>query len=66
MSRMSVKEAAERLGVSISAIHYGLQQCTLPIGWAVKHPDRWAYYIKKQWVEDFISGRRLAPERQEQ
>lgn len=52
--RITVKEAAQMLGVSEQYIRLGLQQNRLPIGTAVKMSSVWTYYITREWVEEFI------------
>lgn len=52
--RITVKEAAKRLGVSEQFIRIGLQQNRLPIGTAVKMSSVWTYYITAELVENYI------------
>jgi len=51
--RVSVKEAAEILGVSQQFVRIGLQQGTLPIGTAVKMSSRWTYHISPKLLEEY-------------
>ncbi|HZX21298.1 MAG TPA: hypothetical protein VFF25_02790 [Clostridia bacterium] len=56
---MSVKKAAEILGVSQQFIRIGLQRQLLPIGTAVKMSTRWTYRISPKLLGEYI-GRRSA------
>jgi hypothetical protein len=51
--RVSVKEAAEILGVSQQFVRIGLQQGTLPIGTAVKMSSKWTYHISPKLLEEY-------------
>lgn len=53
MERVSVKEAAQIMGVSEQFIRIGLQRELLPIGRAIKMSDRWTYYISPKLLADF-------------
>ena len=52
--RISVKEAAEILGVSQQFVRIGLQQGTLPIGTAVKMSSRWTYHISAKLLQEYV------------
>lgn len=52
--RVTVKDAARRLGVSEQFIRIGLQQNRLPIGTAVKMSSVWTYYISAEQIDNFI------------
>ena len=54
MKNISVKEAAEILGVSQQFVRIGLQQGTLPIGTAVKMSSRWTYHISPKLLEEYV------------
>ncbi len=56
---VSVKKAAEILGVSQQFIRIGLQRQLLPIGTAVKMSTRWTYHISPKLLGEYI-GRRSA------
>lgn len=43
--RITIKQAAELLGVSQQFLRIGLQQGKFPFGVAVKTSTRWSYYI---------------------
>jgi excisionase family DNA binding protein len=52
--RISVKEAAERLGVWEETIRQGLRSNTLPIGCAIRTPTgRYIYIIPRKAFEKF-------------
>lgn len=61
MKRVTVQEAAKRLGLPVDAIRGGLIQGSLPIGHAVKH-KRWAYYITEKKLQDYIDGDGRVPD----
>lgn len=44
-NRLTVKEAANLMGVSEQFLRIGLQQSKFPFGTAVKTSSRWTYYI---------------------
>lgn len=52
--RISVKEAAELLGVSQQFVRIGLQRGILPIGTAVKMSSRWTYHISPKLLKEYI------------
>lgn len=52
--RISVKEAAEVMGVSEQFIRIGLQRQLLPIGTAIKMSSRWTYYISPVLLEKYV------------
>lgn len=52
--RVSVKEAAEILGVSQQFIRIGMQRGLLPIGTAVKMSSRWTYHISPKLLEEYV------------
>lgn len=54
--KVTVKEAAERMGVSPRYIHFGLQDGVLPFGVAVKMNGRYSYYINRQRFEKWMAG----------
>lgn len=51
---VSVKEAAEILGVSQQFVRIGLQRQLLPIGTAVKMSTRWTYHISPKLLQEYI------------
>lgn len=52
---ITVKEAAERLGVSQQFIRYAIRAGNFP-GCYVPHKKRGSYYIPKDGLENFIRG----------
>lgn len=54
MSRVSVAEAARRMGVSPQFVRIGLQRNILPIGYAVKMSDRFTYYISEKKLNEHL------------
>lgn len=56
MRRVTVAEAAERLGVSQQFIRIGLQKKILPFGIAVKMSNRFTYHISRKLLEEYIDG----------
>lgn len=54
MKNISVKEAAEILGVSQQFVRIGLQRGVLPIGTAVKMSSRWTYHISPKLLEEYV------------
>lgn len=51
--RISVKEAAEVLGVSPQFVRIGLQKGILPIGTAIKMSSKWTYHISPKLLEEY-------------
>lgn len=45
--KLSVSEAAKRLGASEAFVRRGLQQGRFPWGYAVKNKRRWSYFISE-------------------
>lgn len=54
--KITVKEAAKRMGVTPRYIHYGLQDERLPFGTAVKMDGRWSYYINAERFRMWMAG----------
>lgn len=55
MKRMTVAEAARRLGVSQQFVRIGLQRNILPFGYAVKMSDRFTYHISEAKLNEYIN-----------
>ena len=53
-NNISVKEAAEILGVSQQFVRIGLQREKLPIGTAVKMSSRWTYHISPKLLQEYV------------
>lgn len=56
MPKITVKEAAERMGVTPRYVHFGLQDEKFPFGTAVKMDGRYSYYINKNRFEKWLAG----------
>lgn len=52
--RISVKEAARRMGVCEQYVRIGLQTGRLPIGSAVKMSDRFTYHISSERLDKYL------------
>ena len=50
--KLSVSEAAKRLGASEVFIRRGLQQGRFPWGYAVRGEKRWSYFISEEKFEE--------------
>ena len=55
---ISVRKAAEILGVCQQFVRIGLQRQLLPIGTAVKMSSRWTYHISPKLLEEYIGERK--------
>ncbi len=53
-NNISVKKAAEILGVSQQFVRIGLQRERLPIGTAVKMSSRWTYHISPKLLREYV------------
>lgn len=53
-NNISVKKAAEILGVSQQFVRVGLQRERLPIGTAVKMSSRWTYHISPKLLKEYV------------
>lgn len=53
-NNISVKEAAEILGVSQQFVRVALQRERLPIGTAVKMSSRWTYHISPKLLKEYV------------
>lgn len=51
---ISVRDAAEMLGVSPQFVRLGLQRDALPIGTAVKMSSVWTYHISPKLLKEYI------------
>lgn len=56
MKRLTVAEAAKRLGVSQQFVRIGLQRKILPFGYAVKLSDRYTYHISERQLKEYIGN----------
>ncbi len=58
--RISVKEAAKKMGVTPRLLHLGLQHERFPFGTAIQtSSNRWTYYINRQRFEKWLKGEDL-------
>ena len=55
-NRISVKQAADIMGVSQQFVRLGMQLKELPIGVAVKRSSKWTYYISPERLKAYMSG----------
>lgn len=53
-SRMTVKQAAELMGVSEQFVRLALQRKELPFGAAVQMSSKWAYYISPKLFYEYV------------
>lgn len=56
MKRITVAEAAKRMGVSQQFVRIGLQRGILPFGHAVKVSGRYTYYITERKFNEYAKG----------
>ncbi len=54
--RISVDEAARRMGVTPQFLRLGLGAGKFPFGTAVKMEGRWSYYINRTRCEKWMTG----------
>lgn len=50
---LTVKEAAEKMGVAQQFVRIGLQRERLPFGYAVKTSSKWTYFISAKKFEEY-------------
>ena len=58
--RVSVNEAARRMGVTPQFLRLGLRAGKFPFGTAVKMSSEWTYYISRTRFELWMAGRDIA------
>lgn len=58
MTRITTKEAAQRLNMSVLAVQMLLREGRLPIGYALKNPNRKRYFfiIYDELVDEYIKN----------
>lgn len=57
MSRISVEQAAAKMGVTPQFLRLGLRAGKFPFGTAVQMPGgRWSYYINATRFERYLAG----------
>ena len=54
--RVTIKDAAKRLGVGEMFVRVGLQTGKLPIGAAVKISSKWSYHVSPGLLDAYCSG----------
>lgn len=64
-SRVSVAEAAARMGVNPQFLRMGLRAGRFPFGTAVFMGKRWSYYINRERFERYMAGADLVTARNE-
>lgn len=57
LKNISIAQAAKMLGKGEQFIRIGLQNGTIPFGFAVKNKKRWSYHISPKKLNDYISER---------
>ena len=55
-NRVTVKDAAQRMGVSEQFVRIGLQRGLLPIGCAVQMSSKWTYYVSSTKLDNYLNG----------
>ncbi len=56
--KISVEEAAKRMGKNPQYVRCGLQQERLPFGTAVKTGEKkWDYHISEEALESYLNGK---------
>jgi hypothetical protein len=58
--KLTVEQAAARMGVTPQHLRIGLQQRRYPFGAAVRMSRRWSYYINSARFEKYMRGEELA------
>jgi hypothetical protein len=58
MTRISTKDAAKNLNMTVLSVHVLMQQEKLPIGHAIKNPNssRYHYIIYSELLDGYIKG----------
>ena len=54
MSKYTVNDVAERLGVSPQTVRLGLQRGELPFGTAIKTSSKYTYVIFPEKIKEYI------------
>lgn len=54
--RVSIKEAADRLGVGTQFVRLAIQRNEFPFGYKVKNETKYTYLIPRKQFEDFINN----------
>ena len=56
LKKITISEAARRLGKSLDFVRAALEQGTAPFGFAAKVGDSWSYHISPGKFEAYLSG----------
>ncbi len=54
MAKITVAEAAKRIGMSQQFVRIGMQRDRLPIGVAVKMSSKWTYNIQEHLLNEYV------------
>lgn len=58
LHRISVADAAQVLGMCPDSVRYMVKKGTLPIGKAMEGRGRTTYYLYREFLEDYMEGRK--------
>lgn len=58
--KITVEEAAEKMGITPMFLRLGMRSGKFPFGAAVKFDKQWRYYINRARFEKWMSGEDLA------
>lgn len=58
LTRITVNEAAEALGMCADSVRYMVKKGTLPIGRCMEGRGRTTYYLYREFLEQYMKGER--------
>ncbi len=58
LHRITVKEAAQALGMCTDSVRYMVKKGTLPIGRCMEGNGRTTYYLYQEFLEQYMEGKR--------
>lgn len=58
LHRITVAEAAQALDMCPDSVRYMVKKGTLPIGKAMEGRGRTTYYLYREFLEDYMEGRK--------
>lgn len=59
MKKITCKDVAYVLGISVQSVRIGLQQEKFPFGWAIKtSKNRWTYCISEKLFNEYLGGKK--------
>ena len=58
LHRITVAEAATALNMCPDSVRYMVKKGTLPIGKAIEGRERTTYYLYKEFLQEYMEGRR--------